>query len=93
MENLRDLSLEIEGDDVDGTDKDKAFVRVLAGTAFGIAGEVEEALEILGSETEDLDAYAFFTWLCPPPLTFYQSRSDRTHLPIHKSSRSREKAV
>ncbi|KAF8906300.1 coatomer epsilon subunit-domain-containing protein [Gymnopilus junonius] len=45
LEELRDLSVEIEGDDVEGSDKDKALVRVLAGTAFARAGEIEEALE------------------------------------------------
>ncbi|KAF9044532.1 hypothetical protein BDZ89DRAFT_1109119 [Hymenopellis radicata] len=58
LEELRDLSVEIESDDVDGTEKDKALVRVLAGTAFARAGETEEALETLGSETEDLEAVA-----------------------------------
>lgn len=59
LEELRDLAVEIEGDDVEGSGKDKALVRVLAGTAFARAGEVEEALETLGvsTETEDLEAY------------------------------------
>lgn len=56
LEELRDLSVEIEGEDVEGTEKDKASVRVLAGTAFAQAGEVEEALETLGVDTEDLEA-------------------------------------
>ncbi|PPQ91859.1 hypothetical protein CVT25_000734 [Psilocybe cyanescens] len=58
LEELRDLSVEIEGDDVDGSERDKALVRVLAGTAFARAGEIEEALETLGSETEDLEGVA-----------------------------------
>ncbi|KIY53365.1 hypothetical protein FISHEDRAFT_68971 [Fistulina hepatica ATCC 64428] len=58
LEALRDLSVEIEGDDVDGTDRDKAVVRVLAGTAFARAGEIEEALETLGVDTQDLEAVA-----------------------------------
>ncbi|KAF8202155.1 coatomer complex protein [Pholiota molesta] len=58
LEELRDLSVEIEGEDAEGSDRDKALVRVLAGTAFARAGEVEEALETLGSETEDLEAVA-----------------------------------
>ncbi|KDR80738.1 hypothetical protein GALMADRAFT_91339 [Galerina marginata CBS 339.88] len=58
LEELRDLSVEIEGDDVEGSEKDKALVKVLAGTAFVRAGEIEEALETLGSETEDLEAVA-----------------------------------
>jgi len=58
LEEFRDLSVEIEGDDVEGSQKDKVLVRVLAGTAFARAGEIEEALETLGSETEDLEAVA-----------------------------------
>lgn len=52
--------VEIEGGEEDGeaevTDGDKALVKVLAGTAFARAGEVEEALETLGTDTEDLEA-------------------------------------
>lgn len=55
LEELRDLSVEIE-DDGEGTEREKALVRVLAGTAFARAGELEEALETLGTETEDLEA-------------------------------------
>ncbi|TFK29650.1 coatomer complex protein [Coprinopsis marcescibilis] len=58
LEELRDLSVEIEGDDAEGSPREKALVRVLAGTAFARAGEVEEALETLGTETEDLEAVA-----------------------------------
>jgi coatomer protein complex subunit epsilon len=57
LEEMRDLSVEIEGDDVEGTERDKATVRVLAGTAFARAGEIEEALETLGADTEELEAY------------------------------------
>lgn len=56
LEELRDLAVEIEGDDAEGDDGDKALVRVLAGTAFARAGEVEEALETLDVDTEDLEA-------------------------------------
>lgn len=56
LEELRDLAVEIEEDDVEGSDRDKALVRVLAGAAFTRAGEVEEALETLGVDTEDLEA-------------------------------------
>jgi len=58
LEELRDLAVEIEGDDTEGSEEDKALVRVLAGTAFARAGEVEEALETLGVDTEDLEAVA-----------------------------------
>lgn len=51
LEQLRDLCVEIEGD-VDGDENDKEVVRVVAGTAFARAGEVEEALESLGAGTE-----------------------------------------
>ncbi|KAG5647806.1 hypothetical protein DXG03_007728 [Asterophora parasitica] len=56
FEELRDLAVEIEGDDTDGSEEEKALVRVLAGTAFARAGEIEEALETLGVDTEDLEA-------------------------------------
>ena len=62
LEELRDLSVEIE-DEAEGTEREKALVRVLAGTAFARAGEVEEALETLGTETEDLEAYVSLIWL------------------------------
>ncbi|KAJ7180687.1 coatomer complex protein [Mycena filopes] len=58
LEELRDLAVEIEGEDVEGTEHDKLSVRVLAGTAFARAGEIEEALETLFAETEDLEAVA-----------------------------------
>ena len=58
LEELRDLSVEVESDDAMGSPRDKALVRVVAGTAFARAGEVEEALETLGTETEDLEAVA-----------------------------------
>jgi len=58
LEELRDLSVEIEGEDVEGSEGDKHLVRVLAGTAFVRAGEIEEALETLGVNTDDLEAVA-----------------------------------
>lgn len=58
LEEFRDLSVEIEGDDVEASDWEKGVVRVLAGTAFARAGEVEEALETLGAgnDTHNLEA-------------------------------------
>lgn len=60
LEQLRDLCVEIEGD-VEGDDTDKEVVRVVAGTAFARAGEVEEALESLGAGTdhENLEACVY----------------------------------
>ncbi|KAJ3491859.1 hypothetical protein NLI96_g420 [Meripilus lineatus] len=60
LEELRDLSLEIEGDDIEAEEREKGFVRVLAGTAFARAGEIEEALETLGGTgtRENLEAVA-----------------------------------
>lgn len=57
---MRDLCVEIEGDG-EQEEKDKEVVRVVAGTAFARAGEVEEALESLGAGTshENLEAYVF----------------------------------
>ena len=58
LEELRDLCVEIEGDDAEASDWEKGIVRVLAGTAFARAGEVEEALETLGAgnDTHNLEA-------------------------------------
>lgn len=57
LESLRDLCVEIEGE-FDGTEEDGELVKVLAGTAFKLAGEIEEALESLGAGTdsENLEA-------------------------------------
>ncbi|KAI0343268.1 coatomer complex protein [Trametopsis cervina] len=59
LEELRDLCVEIEGEE-EGEERDRWTVRVLAGTAFARAGEVEEALETLGagSNTFSLEATA-----------------------------------
>ena len=75
LEELRDLSVEIEGDDAEGSEKDKSLVKVLAGTAFARVGEIEEALETLGSETEDLEAYVvtFYTDLTSSITRFFRS--------------------
>lgn len=62
LEELRDLSVEIEGDDLEASEKEKWLVRVLAGTAFARAGEAEEALETLGlneGNQESVEAYVF----------------------------------
>ncbi|TDL21817.1 hypothetical protein BD410DRAFT_771159 [Rickenella mellea] len=58
LEELRDLCVEIEGEEV--SEGDRGEVRVLAGTAFAREGEVEEALETLGagSSHENLEATA-----------------------------------
>lgn len=56
LEELRDLAVEIEEDVAGVGDRNKGLVRVLAGTAFARAGEIEEALETLGTETEDLES-------------------------------------
>ncbi|KAG1740011.1 coatomer epsilon subunit-domain-containing protein [Suillus lakei] len=49
LETLRDLCVEIEGDE-DSDEWETEMVKVLAGTAFVRAGEIEEALETLGGE-------------------------------------------
>ena len=56
LEELRDLCVEVEGDEVDS--KERWNVRIVAATAFARAGEIEEALETLGvgSNTESLEA-------------------------------------
>ncbi|OJT01855.1 Coatomer subunit epsilon [Trametes pubescens] len=61
LEELRDVSVEIEGEDADASEWEKGTVRVLAGTAFARAGEIEEALETLGAgnDTRNLEAVAY----------------------------------
>ncbi|KAG1770715.1 coatomer epsilon subunit-domain-containing protein [Suillus occidentalis] len=49
LETLRDLCVEIEGDE-DSEEWEKEIVQVLAATAFVRAGEIEEALETLSAE-------------------------------------------
>ncbi|KAH7098861.1 coatomer epsilon subunit-domain-containing protein [Auriculariales sp. MPI-PUGE-AT-0066] len=65
LEELRDLAVEIEGDDCAADESEKSVVRVSAATAFARAGEIEEALETLGAgkPIEDLDAVALIIQL------------------------------
>ncbi|CDO73324.1 hypothetical protein BN946_scf185008.g87 [Trametes cinnabarina] len=60
LEQLRDLCVEVEGDDEDVSDWEKGTVRVLSAIAFARAGEIEEALETLGAgaDTHNLEAIA-----------------------------------
>jgi coatomer protein complex subunit epsilon len=87
LEELRDLAVEIEGDDAEGDDRDKDIVRVLAGTAFARAGEVEEALETLGVDTEDLEACVTVMIRAKPTVltasSSIQRGSHSTNLPIY----------
>ncbi|OSD05493.1 hypothetical protein PYCCODRAFT_1432653 [Trametes coccinea BRFM310] len=61
LEQLRDLCVEVEGDDEDVSEWEKGTVRVLSAIAFARAGEIEEALETLGAggETHNLEAVAY----------------------------------
>ncbi|KAI0766619.1 coatomer epsilon subunit-domain-containing protein [Trametes elegans] len=61
LEELRDLTVEVEGDDAEASEWEAGTVRVLAGTAFARAGEIEEALETLGAgtDTRNLEAVAY----------------------------------
>lgn len=56
LEELRDMCVEIEGEDM--PEAWKSTVRVVAGTAFAREGEIEEALETLGAggSSENLEA-------------------------------------
>ncbi|KAI9064020.1 hypothetical protein FKP32DRAFT_1675578 [Trametes sanguinea] len=69
LEQLRDLCVEVEGDDEDVSEWEKGTVRVLSAIAFARAGEIEEALETLGAggETHNLEAddrcFRFFSYL------------------------------
>ena len=96
LEELRDLCVEIEGEE-DVQENEKGSVRVLAGTAFVHAGEVEEALETLGAgnDTENLEAYVSNFSLPLTPMTSYDSLAvaDRVpqgctygpHIPFYQS--------
>lgn len=91
LEELRDLSLEIEGDDIEAEEREKGFVRVLAGTAFARAGEVEEALETLGGTgtRENLEAYALPTCSIKFSLIqrVLQCCCHRPNLPLNQPTR------
>lgn len=94
LEELRDLSVEIEGEDVEESEKDKNLVRVLAATAFARAGEVEEALETLGSDTEDLEACVAFIILgIAILLSTGQCGPDCANIPFDKSCGSCQETV
>lgn len=58
LDELRDLCVEIEGDEVD--DEIKGIVRATAAAAFVAEGENEEALETLeaGTSTRNLEGYS-----------------------------------
>lgn len=94
LEELRDLSVEIESEDIEGSDRDKALVRVLAGTAFARAGEIEEALETLGTDTEDLEAYVAVQVTCHRLFTFqYQCSCRCTDISFYQSPRPCQEGV
>lgn len=63
LEQLRDLCIEIEGE---GDTAENGVVRVVSGTAFFSAGEVEEALESLGAGTEHENLEACVQIMCVP---------------------------
>ena len=59
---MRDLSVEIEGDDPEASDNDKRFVRAFAWTGFPRTGEVEEVLDafgLSGGNEKNVEAYVF----------------------------------
>ena len=67
---------------------------VLAGTAFARAGEIEEALETLGADSEDLEAYVLGQETVPHFDTlFLQCSCDRTNLPLHQPTRPCQEGV
>jgi len=81
LEALRDLCVEIEGDE-DSEEWEKEITRVLAGTAFVRAGEIEEALETLSSEGKPGDeSSVLLSLLCQAiPLIALSRRIDRAAL-------------
>ena len=62
LEELRDLCVEVEGDDAEALPREAGWVRVLAGTAFARADEAEEAMarpvcvETAGDDRKELVA-------------------------------------
>lgn len=96
LEELRDLCVEIEGEDVDSTERDKELVKVVAGTAFARAGEIEEALETLGAgaDTENLEAYVKqLTYGRFLTIARLQCCIHSADLPVHQSPRPCEERV
>jgi len=95
LEELRDLSVEIEGDDAEGDERGKFLVKVLAGTAFAHAGEIEEALDTLGIDTEDLEAYvnAKCVLVNNYLLIIFQCCSHSPDISGHKSTGSGQEAI
>ena len=91
LEELRDLCVEIEGDDAEASEKEKGTVRVLAGTAFVLAGELEEALETLGASanTENLEACVLILHHLRILTFLVQCRAHRADLPLHPPPRPR----
>jgi len=53
LEELRDLCLEVEGEDISSVDT--STIKVSSATAFFLAGEIEEALSTLGAGTSSKD--------------------------------------
>ena len=72
---MRDLSVEVGGDNPEASDNDKRLVRALAWTGFPRTGEVEEVLDAFGlseGNEKNVEAYVFFSvsrpYISPPPL-------------------------
>jgi Coatomer epsilon subunit len=92
LEEMRDLCVEIE--DAEGNEWEVGMVRVLAGTAFVRAGEMEEALETLGASTgtEHLEAcvrqFSSTFYLMPLQRCYH-----RPNLPLHPPLRPREERI
>ena len=63
---LRYSSVEIEGYDLEASDKDKWLVTVLRGTAFARVGEVEEALKTPGLSGENEECRGVRVSPCQP---------------------------
>ena len=95
LEEQRDLAVEIEGDDSEGSASEKALVRVIAATAFVRAGENEEALETLGTDTEDLEASVVLYYThCTVLINFSPQRcAVSADIPLNKSSGFGQKTI
>ena len=95
LEEQRDLAIEIEGDDSEGSAREKALVRVIAATAFVRAGETEEALETLGTDTEDLEASVVLYYTrCTALINFAAQRCTvSTDISLNKSPGFGQKTI
>lgn len=86
----RDLSVEIEGDGMEASDRDRRLIRDLAWTALSVASKVEEASDtfgLSGGNKKKVEVSVFFlvspSSTSPPPLRA-QGLVDCPDLSLHQ---------